>query len=180
MHEDRRSARTVEKSRGRVETRILTTTTLSNDHLNWPGVQQTVRLERITIRRGIETRTVQYALTSVSRKRANTDDLLRWLRGRWAVENTGFWVRDMTFNDDHCRIRTVTSPDVFSRIRNAAINAMKALGGEAMARRHKLSDVYLERNFSAMRMYGGRVGEAVKVDWSPERVFMSFLRRVET
>lgn len=133
LHEDRRTARTQEKSRGRVETRILTTTTLSNDHLNWPGVQQAIRLERITIRRGVETRTIQYTITSVKRKRANTENLIRWLRGCWAIENTGFLVRGMTFDEDHCLIRTGSSPDAFSRIRNTAINAMKALGSTNFA-----------------------------------------------
>ena len=73
---DRRTVRTFEKSRGRIETRILTTTTLCNDHLNWPGVQQAIKLERITIRKGIEIRTIQYALTSFSRQQASTHDLL--------------------------------------------------------------------------------------------------------
>lgn len=92
-----------------------------------------MRLERITIRCGVETRTVHYALTSVSRKRANIGDLLRWLGDSWVVENTGLWVRDMTFEKDHCRIRTCTCPDTFSRIRNDAINAMKAQGSTNLA-----------------------------------------------
>lgn len=128
LHEDRRRAETHEKSRGRLETRILTTTTLANTHLSWPGVKQALRLERITVRDGKSTHTVSYAITSVDRQRASTADLLTWYRGRWKVENTAFWVRDMTLGEDLCRIRSGTAPDAFSRIRNAAINTIKALG----------------------------------------------------
>ena len=106
---------------------------MGNDHLNWPGVQQAIKLERITIRKGIETRTVQYALTSVSRQQASTSDLLSWLRGRWAIENTTFWVRDVSFDEDRCRIRSGKSADALSRIRNAAINTIKALGRNNIA-----------------------------------------------
>lgn len=116
-----------------MEVRILSTCTLSNAQLSWPGVQQALKLERITWRKGREIRSVSYALTSVSRSRASTADLLDWLRGRWGIENTAFWVRDVTFGEDHCRIRRGTSPDAFSRIRNAAMNAIKAWGGQNMA-----------------------------------------------
>jgi predicted transposase YbfD/YdcC len=124
---------TQEKSRGRVEIRRLSTCTLSNAQLSWPGVQQALKLERITWRKGREVRSVTYALTSVSRLRASTADLLSWLRGRWGIENTGFWVRDVTFGEDHCRIRSGTSADAFSRVRNAAMNAIKAWGGQNVA-----------------------------------------------
>jgi Transposase DDE domain len=122
-----------------VETRILTSCTLSNRQFSWPGVRQALKLERITWRGGREIRSVQYALTSVSRERASTADLLHWLRGRWGIENTAFWVRDVTLGEDHCRIRSGTAADAFSRVRNAAINAVKAWGGTnvaAMLREH--------------------------------------------
>ena len=87
-----------------------------------------MRLERITLRNGKSTHTVTYAITSVDRHRASTADLLTWYRGRWKVENTAFWVRDMTLGEDLCRIRTGNAPDTFSRIRNAVINSVRALG----------------------------------------------------
>jgi hypothetical protein len=122
-----------------VEVRILTTCTLSNAQICWPGVRQALKLERTTWRQGRKITSVTYALTSVSRERASTADLLAWLRGRWGIENTAFWVRDVTFGEDHCRVRSGRSADVFSRVRNAAMNAVKAWGGgnvAAMLREH--------------------------------------------
>ena len=52
-----------------------------------------MKLERITWRQGRKVTSVTYALTSVSRERASTADLLGWLRGRWGIENRAFWVR---------------------------------------------------------------------------------------
>jgi len=39
----------------------------------------------------------------------------------------------MTLGEDDCRIRSGRSADVFSRVRNAAINAVKACGGTNVA-----------------------------------------------
>lgn len=130
---DRRVEETVEPSRDRVEHRRLTSPTVLNDHLDWPGVRQILRPERRTIRDGRETSTVQYAITSVDRRRANAADLLRWWRGRWAIENTAFRVRDMTFDEDRNRIRSGRSADTFGRVLNAAMNALRALGSTNLA-----------------------------------------------
>lgn len=90
-------------------------------------MKQVLRLERRTIRDGVETATVGYAITSVDRRRASAADLLTWWRGRWAIENTGFHVRDLAFDEDRNRIRKGRSADVFSRVVNAATNAIRAL-----------------------------------------------------
>jgi hypothetical protein len=44
----------VEKNRGRIETRTVTTTTATIDerHLDWPGAKQLIRLERHTVEKG--------------------------------------------------------------------------------------------------------------------------------
>ena len=45
------TATTIEKSRGRLETRTVTTTTslIDEHYLDWPGAQQIIRLERHTV-----------------------------------------------------------------------------------------------------------------------------------
>jgi predicted transposase YbfD/YdcC len=125
--EDREEARTSEKSRGRLEVRELTTVTAQGP-LGWPGARQYLRLTRRTTRKGVETTTVTYAITSVDRRRANTDDLLRWLRGRWAIENRCFWVRDATFREDHCQSRTGSIPLNLSVARNVSITYHRLSG----------------------------------------------------
>ena len=122
----RETARTVEKSRGRLETRSLTSTTIGIDTCDWPGVRQMLRLERTTTWKGQTKTTVCSAVTSVSSEQAPAETLLAWWRGRWGIEST-FWVRDVVFGEDHNRARTGSAPFVLSQIHNAAINLCRTL-----------------------------------------------------
>lgn len=144
----RQSASTVEKSRGRIETRTLTSTTVGVDTCDWPGIAQMLRLERTTTYKGKTKTTVGYAITSASRAQANAELLLRGWRGRWGLEST-FWIRDVVLNEDHSRIRTGGAPFVLSHIRNATINLCRTLEVENIAaaiREHALKlDVLLAR-----------------------------------
>lgn len=144
----RRTATTTEKSRGRIETRTLTSTTVGLDTCDWPGVQQMLRLERITVEKGVTRRTVSYAITSARRDQADADDLLANWRGRWGVESL-FWIRDAVLREDHSRIRTRGAPFVMSHIRNAFITMSRALrlsNAAATIREHALKlDVLLSR-----------------------------------
>lgn len=118
----------MEKSRGRIETRTLTSTTVGLDTLDWPGVRQLLRLEREVVQKGVTRRTVSYAITSVSPERAAAATLLGWWRGRWQIENRVFWVRDVVLGEDHSRIRTGAAPFVMSHIRNTFINLCRRSG----------------------------------------------------
>ena len=71
MAEERDQAATLNKAHGRVEHRELTSSTMLNDHLDWPGVKQVCRLRRRTLRRGVWRNEVAYAITSVARTRAD-------------------------------------------------------------------------------------------------------------
>jgi hypothetical protein len=84
----RQTATTVEKSRGRIGTRTLTSTTVGIATCDWPGVKQMLRLERTTSYKGQTKTTVSYAITSASRKQADAQTLLGWWRGRWEIEST--------------------------------------------------------------------------------------------
>jgi hypothetical protein len=119
---------TVEKAHGRRERRHLQATTRLAGHLDWPGVAQVCRLERTTVRAGRETVQVDYAITSVPRSQADAGQLLAWARGHWGIENRLHWVRDMTFGEDACRIRTAGAPQVLAAIRNAAISFLRRQG----------------------------------------------------
>lgn len=144
----RQTAKTVEKNRDRIETRLLTTTTVGVDTCDWPGVAQMLRLERTTTHKGETKITVSYAVTSATREQADAHMLLDAWRGRWGIEST-FWVRDVVFGEDHSRIRTGSAPFVLSHIRNATINLCRTLelGNIAAAiREHALKlDVLLTR-----------------------------------
>jgi len=121
----------VEKNRGRIERRRLTTSTRGVKEADWPGLAQFVRLERSVTVRGETTTSVQYAVTSLSPERAGPARLLAISRGRWLIESL-FWIRDVPFRDvpfreDHSRIRSGTAPYTMSVLKNAAINTLRAL-----------------------------------------------------
>lgn len=116
----------MEKNRGRIEHRTLTTSTLGVKEAGWPGLAQFVRLERTVTANGETTHSVQYAVTSLSPDRAGPDRLLTLSRGRWLIESL-FWIRDVAFREDHSRIRSGTAPYAMSALRNAAINTLRAL-----------------------------------------------------
>jgi predicted transposase YbfD/YdcC len=99
----------------------------------WPHLQQVCRVERhrVLLSHGQVVRTereVTYAVTSVPPTRANAARLLRWLRGHWAIENRLHWVRDVTFDEDRCQVRTGAAPETFAACRNLATALLRRRG----------------------------------------------------
>lgn len=91
----------------------------------WPGLQQVIRLERITKSQGKSTTEVQYAITSLSRRQADASELLKLWRGHWGIENRLHWVRDTLWQEDRCRIKNPTGGHNMAAFRNAAINLLR-------------------------------------------------------
>ena len=69
---------------------------------------------------------IQYAITNVDRARADAVGPLEWWRGHWGLENKVHWVRDETFGEDRCRVRTPSAPQVLSSVRNLAMNWLRS------------------------------------------------------
>lgn len=85
-----------------------------------------LRLERRFLLNGVETHTVSYVFTSLDRRRVTADQLLRWWRGSWDIENRCFWVKDTAQREDHCRVREGQAPFILSLARNAVLNDLRA------------------------------------------------------
>lgn len=99
----------------------------------WPHLQQVCRVERhrTLLRHGQVVRTereVTYAVTSVPPTRANAARLLRWLRGHWGIENRVHWVRDVTFDEDRCQVRSGAAPQALAACRNLATSLLRRRG----------------------------------------------------
>jgi predicted transposase YbfD/YdcC len=73
-------------------------------------------------------RQVVYAITSLPEARADAATLLHLARRHWAVENELFHVRDMTFGEDACRVRTGAAPCALALVRDATLNIIRSLG----------------------------------------------------
>ena len=66
-----------------------------------------------------------YLISSLSRAQANPAQLLALNRGHWGIENRLHHVRDMAFDEDHCRARRGNLPRALSCLRNFAISVLR-------------------------------------------------------
>lgn len=126
---ERERASTLDKGHGRLERRTITTTTVLNRYLNWPGVQQVCQVQRERIRGGVTERETVYYITSLSRSRANAPQLLELVRDHWgAIENGLHYVRDEAFGEDRSTIFRGQAPQNLAALRNAALNWLRRSG----------------------------------------------------
>jgi len=123
-----------------------------NAALGWPHLAQVCRVERrrSTLRGGRVVKTeaeVSYAITSLGPGQAGAARLLRLLRGHWGIENRAHWVRDVTFDEDRCQVRSGAAPQAFAACRNLAVALLRRRGHDNIA--------------EALRTYAGRPRSAI-------------------
>ena len=94
----------------------------------WPHLQQVCRLERKRTVKGKRQVEVSYAISSLSATDAGARRLLTISRGYWGIENRVHWVRDVTFDEDRCQVRTGAAPQVQAALRNLAISLVRRAG----------------------------------------------------
>ena len=122
---------TTDTAHGRIETRRLTCSTMLNEYLDWPGLQQV--FEYTTERKNIATGDIeiykQYGnLRSLSPERATAADLLKYKRGHWTIENRSHWIRDVVFGEDASQVRAADIPAIMATLRNTAIALLRFAG----------------------------------------------------
>jgi predicted transposase YbfD/YdcC len=121
------TARTLNKGHGRIEIRSAQSCELLSRLLqSWGFVnaRQVIRVERVRRIKKVETREVEYYLTSLESTQATAFDVLSWIRKHWAIENQLHHVRDVTFDEDHCRVRKGNSAQVLAALRNVAVHLL--------------------------------------------------------
>lgn len=94
----------------------------------WCIVREVFELDGTT--RSCET---VYGLTSASARKASPARLLGLVRGQWGIENGLHWVRDVTFDEDRCQVRTGSGPRVMATLRNLAIGVLRLAGATNIA-----------------------------------------------
>jgi predicted transposase YbfD/YdcC len=125
---------TLEKSHGRIETRITTATDdivwLKERHA-WPGLKSIVMVEtvrEIGIHPGAKVeRETRFYITSAA---ADAEALGTAIRSHWSIENGLHWVMDMVFRDDECRIRKNNAPANFATVKHMASNLLRRAPGK--------------------------------------------------
>jgi predicted transposase YbfD/YdcC len=93
---------------------------------------------------------VVFAITSLSREAATPRDLARMLRGHWCIENGLHYVRDVTYGEDHSRVRTGSGPRVMASLRNMAIAIHRLNGAKNIASASRSCDRDSTRAFSLL------------------------------
>lgn len=112
---------------GREEVRRLWASTALREYLDWPGVEQVCKIERVTELKGKVSSEVRYAITSLGES-VEAAQLLRLVRGHWSIENRLHYVRDVTFGEDKSQVRTGSAPEVMAALRNVVIGVLRAAG----------------------------------------------------
>lgn len=121
----------------------------------WPHLAQLCRVERqrvVPTTRGVtvdESRDVTYYVTSRPALCADARMLAGLMRGHWGIENKAHHVRDVTFGEDACQIRTGAAPEVRAACVNLVIALLRRAGATNLA--------------AALRTCAGRPAHAVQL-----------------
>jgi predicted transposase YbfD/YdcC len=130
--------RSKDRGHGRRETRTLKKTAVAaaagpgGQGLLFPHAEQAVRITRTrTVRTGGKSRRsteTAYTITSLTALDATGEQIAQAVRGHWGVENRLHYVRDVTWDEDRCQIRTANGPQVMASLRNLAITILRLTG----------------------------------------------------
>lgn len=134
--------RHTEHSHGRTATRTMKAVE-APAKLGFPAARQVLQLRRTVTRQGKRTVEVVYLICSRPMTTAPPAQVAAWVRGHWAIEDRLHYVRDVTYDEDRCRVRTGSGAEVMATLRNLAISLLRLAGWNniAQATRHTARDV---------------------------------------
>jgi hypothetical protein len=120
-------------------------------YLDWPGLTQIARLTRTREIGGkVSTETV-YLITSLPLAEASPERLLALNRAHWAIENKLHHVRDVSMDEDRCRVRA--GARALSGVRNAALTLIRRTGSTIREAREN----FREDRAEAIKAVTGRI-----------------------
>lgn len=94
-----------------------------NTYSDWPHLGQVYHLERVMtdLPTGKVTTEHHYGITSLTPDQADPARLLRLVRLHWQVENGLHYRRDVTLEEDACRVRTGQAAQVLATLNNVIV-----------------------------------------------------------
>lgn len=115
---------------GRVETRRLTAIPDEHNYLQWPGLNTVFRLERHVLnpQKGEEQSQVVFGITSRAFTPELAEDLLKWTRHHWRIENQLHYRRDVTLREDATRMQQAHQARVVATLNNFVVALANYLG----------------------------------------------------
>jgi predicted transposase YbfD/YdcC len=123
-----------DRGHGRLERRILESTTRLNDFLSWPGVAQVLRRTcwRQDLRTKVISQDVHFGITSLDRQTVTLAQVEQFWRWHWTIENCTHYPRDVSMGEDASQVRSGNAPQALAAFRNAIISALRLEGWSYM------------------------------------------------
>jgi predicted transposase YbfD/YdcC len=144
MKNDFKQAETIDKGHGRIEQRRLVATSMLNEYLGWPSLEQVFKIEREVeeITTGHKRSEVSYGITSLTREEASAERLMELVRGHWGIENGLHYRKDKTLKEDGCRLRRGEGAQVMAVINNLIIGLVLRQGTRNLAEARRRYSAY--------------------------------------
>ena len=141
------TARTVNKGHGRIEERILTTSSMLADYSTWPYLAQVFKVEYHTIDCGTGKRTtdIRYGVTSAPVTVMPATRLLSATRRHWGIETGLHGRRDRLFREDAMRTHTGHAAHVLASLNNLAIGLLARMRITNMAEAQRALNYHIDR-----------------------------------
>jgi predicted transposase YbfD/YdcC len=127
-----RRVRRLTTGHGRTEERrsfAVPVTALPSLVQRWPGVASVLMVERVRHTPERTQRECHYYLSSLPPK---VQTLHHAIRQHWRVENDLHWCLDVSFGEDHCRVRHLRAAENLALVRRMALQLLKRQPGETV------------------------------------------------
>ena len=120
----------MDRGHGRIETRVVRTSTALNPYLGWPFLGQVFRVDRhVTALDGTHPRDeTVYGLTDLTPAAADAATRGAYVRRHGGIETRLHYIRDMTYDEDRSPVRTHHDPRIMATLRNTAIGLLRSCG----------------------------------------------------
>ena len=112
------TVRTVDLGHGRLDERVLTSSSLLAEYQDWPYLAQAFQVVRFSQRPHRCSRDVRYGITSVPATHLCASRLLARVRGHWQIENGLHYRRDVSLDEDASLARMGQAPHVLATLNN--------------------------------------------------------------
>lgn len=130
-----------DKGHGRVERRVITSSSMLAGYTPWPHLTQVFKLESWRYdRAGLRSNEVRYGVTSLPREVAGPKRLLELVRGEWGIENGLHYRRDVTLGEDHSQLRLGKAPEVNAILNNLVVGLLMQQGVKNVAEARRKLD----------------------------------------
>jgi predicted transposase YbfD/YdcC len=146
------TARTITKGHGRIEERILTSSSMLAEYSDWPYLAQVFRLEYrtwccVTGKASVE---VRYGVTSAPVTVLDAHGLLQATRQHWGIETGLHGRRDGLFREDAMRTRAGQAPHVMATLNNLALSLLGRMGITNVAEAQRALNYHIDRALYAL------------------------------